>query len=112
MKHAIVAICLLTSVACAQNAFETDKLRTRSKRTGVCPLHHVRLISRTAYDIVVPPRTVVDLGNDQAALWEKYPNAMYPIYQRRRSADHPRPITVTYCPTCQEMYEREWAKHH
>jgi hypothetical protein len=112
MKHAIAAIWLLASLACAQNTVETDKLRTRSQHTGFCPLHHIRLVHGIAYDIVLPPRTTIDLGNDQAALWEKYPNAIYPIYQRHRSAEYRRPVSVTYCPICQKLYEREWTKHH
>jgi hypothetical protein len=112
MKATIIAICLIASVACHSIAADSNAVRARSERSGVCTLHHVRLVHATGYDVIVPPRTIIDLGNDQAALWEKYPNAMYPIYQRHRSADHPRPVSVTYCPVCQKLYERDWAKHH
>jgi hypothetical protein len=108
-RWTISAVTVLASLC---YAFDPDQVAQESQRTGICALHHVRLVRGTAYDIVLPPRTTIDLDNDQAALWKKYPNAIYPIYKRQHSAEYRRPVLVTYCPICQRLYEREWAKHH
>src|ERR1043166_710026 len=108
MKAAIFAVAVITSAFCSLAFADGNSIRAEGERSGVCTLHNRRLIHATAFDIVVPPNTIVDLDNDQAKLWNKYPNAMYPLYRRQRDSDHPRPKSVTYCPVCQKGFEREW----
>jgi hypothetical protein len=108
MQKSIVQLTIILLIGAATTgASDTgDEIAQRSRKTGVCLVHHVRLVHATAYDIVVPSRTIVDLGNEQAALWDKSPNAIYPMYSLHRDSTHTRPIAVTYCPVCQRQYDR------
>jgi hypothetical protein len=108
MQKSVVALMglMLATAAISGGSATGDDIAQRSRKAGICLLHRVRLVHATGYDIAVPPRTTVDLGDEQAALWDKYPNAIYPIYSLHRDATHPRSVPVIYCPVCQRDYDR------
>src|SRR5260370_24347409 len=108
----IRAICIVGLLVSTCYALDPNQIARDSERSGVCPLHHVRLIHGVAYDYSANPRTTIDLSNEGAALWKKYPNAIYPGFARKQSADWKKPVPVIYCPVCERLFDKEIAKQH
>src|SRR4051812_26637220 len=82
------------------------ELYRQSRRTGICALHHVPLVSHAVFEYDFAQGTV-DWDETGFALVEKYPNVLDPMYSETRSREYPKSVTVRICPVCQQRFDSE-----
>jgi hypothetical protein len=90
-----------------------DQLSAQGYKTGVCPVHHVRLERSTVYAwkyawdrVPQDPRPYLP-DDEYFQREEKYPMRLPYAERRKRSKDFYKPIERTFCPVCQQMFEAE-----
>ena len=110
MKATLIMVSLVLLSVASSLALEPGDIAERSRASGVCLLHHVRLVDGTAYDYSGHDIVAIDISNKGAAVYDKYPNAIYPVYRRKPERDWTKPISVRYCPVCERKLTKELAK--
>jgi hypothetical protein len=66
----------------------------------VCSVHHVPLVAVEGF--TSPDGVIVDPGIVEANAVKRYPHFIPSGSSLRRTADHPVPRKLTYCPKCEE----------
>jgi hypothetical protein len=100
----------LLLVSCASEASRQarwDSIRKASLSVGLCSIHHVPLEHTVVYGYSRFDTTIFDPGLADYRAQDKYPNALSYTIHRTRSADFHHREFATYCPVCQERYERD-----
>ncbi len=66
----------------------------------ICSVHHVPLV--TVDGFASPEGVIVDPGIVEANAVKRYPHFIPSGSYLKRTADHPVPRKLTYCPKCEE----------
>src|ERR1051326_5615893 len=87
------------------------RIYEESKRTGVCALHHVPLVTVNAYAYDFAFGAAIDWTTAGMKATEKYPNVLNAVQSREKTKENHIPIKVLICPICQQKFDEYMRKH-
>jgi hypothetical protein len=96
MSLAVVVLGLC--VACSD--LSGPVVTSASPAEEICSVHHVPLVTLDGF--ASPEGVIVDPGIVEANAAKRYPHFIPSGSYLKRTADHPVPRKLTYCPKCEE----------
>src|SRR5688572_15962179 len=85
-------------VACSNSS--GPAVRNPSPAQEICRVHHLPLVTVEGFG--APEGVIVDPGIAEANALKRYPHFIQSGSSLRRTANHPVPEKLTYCPKCEE----------
>jgi hypothetical protein len=94
----LLAYAFLSS--CVSPDQRREQLQRKSRATGVCAVHHVKLKDKICYGpagLVIFERSIYDE-------WNRHPIAVNPFFTEKKTASNPYEVKIFYCEICERQF--------